>query len=121
MTLGRASERQDGSVLPSKTCVRERDADEPFWPRRLERRQRFELLDRLTLAAPVGIQGHQLFACCRQSRLEFEGAEQRAFRSLALTPSAKLILLPVGPPDVPSQAPSDGGRITTRVVRVSST
>ena len=55
MTFGGASERENSGVLSSETRVGETDADEPFGPRWLERRQRLELLDRLTLPAGVGV------------------------------------------------------------------
>ena len=51
MTFGRTSERQDCRILSAKTRVCQSDADEPFGSCRLERRQRLELFDGLTLPA----------------------------------------------------------------------
>ena len=89
MPLGRASERQHCRILASEARVRQAHAHESFGSRRLERRQRFELFDRLTLPARIRVERHELFAGGRESRFELHGSEQCALGLLTRTTIAK--------------------------------
>ena len=80
MAFGGTAQREHGRVPSADARVGEADVDEPLRPRRLERGERFELLDRVLPSAHLLVEPRQLLARGGERRVELERAAQRAQR-----------------------------------------